>query len=379
MGDGVAIVALVLLVQGSTGSGTAVGALLLASSVPRFLGPLAGAVADRIDQRRLMIGCDLGNAAIFLAIASTNPRFGVLLALVGASAVLDTLFAPAGRSAVPALVEGEDLVQANAWMGTSLNLQVALGTLVGGALVAVAGARGALAVNSLSFLISAGTLLGLPPLRAPESTAARGFLAIGREGLAFAWRTRIVRLFVITLFLGLAFAAVDNVALVFLVRETLGGGPLAFGSVLGVFGVGMIAVSVGLSWRRVPVAMSTLLIIGWVSSGLGTAATGLAPVVAVAAMGQAVAGFGNGLQNIAADTLIQRAVPPELLGRVFGLVSTAAVGGTTLAYAAGGPLLDATSPRVVFLIGGIGTLVVSAFLWIALRRGLPEETGDSAR
>lgn len=378
MGDGVAIVALVLLVQGSTGSGTAVGALLLASSVPRFLGPLAGAVADRIDQRRLMIGCDLGNAAIFLVIASTNPRFGVLLALVGASAGLDTLFAPAGRSAVPALVEGEDLVQANAWMGTSLNLQVALGTLVGGALVAVAGARGALAVNSLSFLISAGTLLGLPPLRPPASDAARGFLAIGREGLAFAWRNRIVRLFVVTLFLGLAFAAVDNVALVFLVRETLGGGPLAYGSVLGVFGVGMIAVSAGLSWRRVPIAMSTLLIIGWVSSGLGTAATGLAPVVAVAATGQAVAGFGNGLQNIAADTLIQRAVPPELLGRVFGLISTAAVGGTTLAYAAGGPLLDATSPRVVFLIGGIGTLVVSAFLWIALHHGLPEETTTAA-
>jgi MFS family permease len=378
MGDGIALVALVLLVQGSTGSGTAVGVLLLASSVPRFLGPLAGAVADRVDQRRLMIGCDLGNAAIFVAVATWNPRFGLLLPLVGASAVLDTLFAPAGRSAVPALVEREDLVQANAWMGTSLNLQVALGTLVGGALVAVAGPRGALGVNALSFLLSAAMLVGLPPLRAPESSIRRGFLAIGWEGFAFAWRTRIVRLLVTTLFLGLAFAAVDNVALVFLVRETLGGGPLAFGSVLAAFGVGMIAVSVGLSWRRLPVAVSTLLIIGWVSSGLGTAVTGLAPLMAVAAMGQAVAGFGNGLQNIAADTLIQRAVPPELLGRVFGMVSTAAVGGTTLAYAAGGPLLDATSPRVVFLIGGIGTLVVSAWLWIALRRGLPEELTDPA-
>src|SRR5919198_924844 len=61
---------------------------------------------------------------------------GALLALVAASAVLETLFTPAGRSSVPSLVEEGQLLQANAWMGTSLNLQVALGSLIGGALAA---------------------------------------------------------------------------------------------------------------------------------------------------------------------------------------------------------------------------------------------------
>jgi MFS family permease len=135
VGDGIALVALVLLVQESEGTGTAVGVLLLASSLPRFLGPLAGVVADRVEQRTLMVLCDVGNAAIFATISWSRPSFGVLLALVAASAVLDTLFAPAGRSAVPALVDGDDLLRANAWMGTSLNLQVALGTLLGGTLV----------------------------------------------------------------------------------------------------------------------------------------------------------------------------------------------------------------------------------------------------
>ncbi len=63
-------------------------------------------------------------------------------------------------------------------------------------------------------------------------------------------------------------------------------------------------------------------------------------------------------------------MPREMLGRVFGLVSTAAVGGSTLAYAAGGPLLDLTSARAVFLLAGTGILVVTAFLWIALLRGV---------
>jgi MFS family permease len=368
VGDGIAIVALVLLVQGARGTGTAVGALLLASSVPRFLGPVAGVVVDRVEQRTLMVLCDIGNAAIFATIVAVQPSFDILLVLVAASAVLDTFFAPAGRSVVPALVDKDHLVQANAWMGTSLNLQVSLGTLVGGALIAAVGVRGALVFDAASFVLSAALLVGVPPVRRTTSDAPAGFLAVGKEGLAFAWRTRVVRTFTMVLFLGVAFAAVDNVALVFLVRETLGGGPFAFGLVSAAFGVGMIAASLGLSLRRTSFALTTLLVAAWLASGAGTIVTGLAPLIAIVAVSQAVSGFGNGLENVAADTLIQRAVPPQMLGRVFGLVSTAAFGGSTLAYAAGGPLLDLTSPRAVFVIAGTGILVVTAILWFSLRR-----------
>jgi hypothetical protein len=74
---------------------------------------------------------------------------------------------------------------------------------------------------------------------------------------------------------------VDNVALVFLVRETLGGGPVAFGLVSAAFGVGMISASLGLSIRRTSVAVTTLLIVAWLASGFGTVANGLAPLIAV--------------------------------------------------------------------------------------------------
>jgi MFS family permease len=368
VGDGVALVALVLLVRRTEGTGAAVGALLLASSVPRFLGPLAGVVADRVEQRALMVACDVGNAVIFGAIAAFRPTFGALLALVAASAVLETLFTPAGRSSVPSLVEEDQLLQANAWMGTSLNLQVALGSLIGGALAAAVGERGALLVDAASFAVSAALLIGLPALRPERAGAPSGFLAVGREGLAYAWRTPVVRTFLIVLFLGVAFAAVDNVALVFLVRDTLGGGRLAFGVVAGAFGVGMIAASTILSIRRTAIAVTTLLVAAWLASGLGALATGLAPAIAVAAAAQTVGGLGNGLENIAADTLIQAAVPRPMLGRVFGLTQTAAFGGSTLAYAAGGFLLDLTSTRTVFLVAGVGILLVTVILWIVVRR-----------
>ena len=374
VGDGIALVALVLLVQETEGTGTAVGVLLLASSLPRFFGPLAGVVADRVEQRTLMALCDVGNAAIFASIAWFRPSFGVLLALVATSAVLDTLFAPAGRSAVPALVHADDLIRANAWMGTSLNLQVALGTLLGGALVAALGVRGALAFDAASFALSALLIVGLPSLHAPSSASSQGFLDVGREGLSFAWRTRVVRRFLIVLFLGVAFAAVDNVALVFLVRQTLGGGPVAFGLVSAAYGLGMIVASVGMSLRSTTVAVTTLLVAAWLATGIGAIATGLAPLLVLAAAAQCIGGFGNGVENVAADTLIQQAVPRAMLGRVFGLVSTAGFAGSTLAYAAGGPLLDLTSPRAVFLIAGAGILAVTTYLWLALRdAGSPDE------
>jgi MFS family permease len=373
IGDGIAVLALVLFVQENRGSGTAVGALLLATSIPRFLGPLAGAVVDRVEQRSVMVVCDLGQAAIFAAIAWLVPPVPVLLVMVAVTATLDTLFAPAGRSALPGLVKPEQLLRANAWIGTSLNIQVAVGPVLGGLLVTWLGVRGALAANSLSFVMSALLLIGLPSLRAPvrKEGEGGGFLAVGMEGIRYAWRTPILRTLTISLFIGVAFAGLDNVALVFLVRETLGGGPLAFGLVTGAYGVGMLAGSLGLSWKGTAAGAGTVLLLGWVASGVGTVLTGLAPLIALAALAQAVAGAGNAVEVVATDTLVQSTVPREMLGRVFGLVGTAPFAGHTLAFAAGGFLVDLTSPRAVFMIAGFGVLLVLIPIMLVLRREAP--------
>jgi MFS family permease len=369
VGDGIALIALVLLVKEDRGTGTSVGALLLATSIPRFLGPLAGVVVDRVEQRSLMVACDVGQAAIFGTIAWLDPSFPVLLGLVALAASFDTLFAPAGRSALPALVRPEQLMRANAWIGMSLNIRVAVGPVLGGLLFSWLGGRGALAANALSFVLSALFLLRLPPLRAPaDGGQARGFLAVGVDGLRFAWRNRVVRTLIVALFIGVAFAGLDDVALVFLVRETLGGGPLAYGLVTGAYGVGMLAGSLGLSWKGTAAAAGTVFLLGWVASGIGAVLTGIAPLIALVAVGQAVAGVGNAVDVVAMDTLVQQAVPREMLGRVFGLVGTAAPAGHTLAFAAGGFLVEFTSPRIVFLIAGLGVLLVLVPVMLVLRR-----------
>jgi MFS family permease len=358
IGDGVAITSLVLHLQSTNGTGTAVGALLLAQALPHLIGPFAGVISDRTDQRRLMIGCDLGRLVVFGIAAWLLPALPGLIALVATASVLDTVFAPAGRSAIPAIVDEEDLLSANAWLGTALNMQVAIGPLLGGLLVAALGIRGALAADALSFLLSAVVLLGVPKLPPIRSGSARtSFLADTREGLAYVRRHTVARAVVVTLFLGVAFAGIDNVALVFLSREVLGTGALGFGIVAGAFGIGMLVASVVLSSGRSR-SPRALFIGGWTLTAAGTLLTGFAPVLWVAVAAQAIGGAGNGADNVASDTLIQRSVPREMLGRVFGVTSTAAFVGAGIAYAAGGPLLDATSPRSVFLVAGVGVLAV---------------------
>ena len=358
IGDGIAITALVLHLQSANGTGTAVGALLLAQALPHLIGPMAGVISDRTDQRGLMIACDIGRAAVFTVAAWLLPSLPGLMVLVATASTLDTIFVPAGRSAIPAIVDEEDLLSANAWLGTALNMQVAIGPLLGGLFVATLGIRGALGADAVSFLLSAAVLLlvpKLPPVRARSERSS--FLAETREGLAFVRHHAVARVVVLTLFLGVAFAGIDNVALVFLSREVLGAGPLGFGLVAGAFGIGMLVASIALSSGRGH-SPRTLFIGGWSLTAVGTLLTGLAPVLWVAVAAQAIGGLGNGADNVASDTLIQRSVPREMLGRVFGVTSTAAFVGGGIAYAAGGPLLDATSPRFVFVLAGVGVIAV---------------------
>ena len=369
IGDGIAITALVLHVESANGTGTAVGALLLAQALPHLAGPMAGVVADRTDQRRLMIACNVGDAVVFAVAASLLPALPGLLLLVATSSTLDTIFGPAGRSAIPALVDEDDLLSANAWLGTALNMQVAIGPLLGGLFVATLGIRGALIADAASFLVSAALLLRVQPLPPQDDRLRNGGASSRIPGRA--WPTSAV-----TRSLGRSWSRCSwaspspaSTTSHWCSSRAMSSGPDPWGS----------------AWSRrrsasgcwcprsccraagaVPRERSSSA--AGSSTAVGTLLTGLAPAIWLAALAQATGGAGNGADNVASDTLIQRSVPRELLGRVFGVTSTAAFVGGGIAYAAGGVLLDATSPRFVFLFAGVGVLAVVGLAHVMLPR-----------
>jgi MFS family permease len=135
------------------------------------------------------------------------------------------------------------------------------------------------------------------------------------------------------------------------------------------YGLGMAVAPMVLvvrrSWRPERVLLVALL-----GFGGGTLLTGVSPVLGLALLGQALAGAGNGWENVATDTLIQRGSPRNRLGAVFGTVYTAPYLAEVVAYAVGGPLLAMMGPRWVLMVAGSGVLATLAVGYPALVRAL---------
>ena len=369
VGDGITATVLVLLAAPRDGP-TGVGLLLLADALPRVGGPLAGVLADRVRTRTLMMSCELASALVIGLIAVTLPPLPVLVALVATAGTLATIRNPAGRSLVPVLVGPADRAPANALFGLARTLQLAVGPGLGGLLVGgPGGIHTALAVDAATFVVSALLLAQLPALGpARDPAAGTGVWAEAVAGLRYVATHRQIRVLVLSLFLLVAFAGMDNVALVFLTGTDLGAGPAGFGLAASAFGVGMALASVActrLSRGRSPVA---LLIGAIAATGVGTMLTGFAPALAVVVGAQLVAGAGNAVENIAYDTVVQDLVPRPMLGRVFGTVGTAAQLGAGLAYTAGGQLVGLTGARTTLVLAGAATLAVLLVIAPALRR-----------
>lgn len=355
VGDGIGSLALIAYVQDKQGTGTAMGLLLLTASLPRLLSPLAGTVADRVDRRLVLAGGELGQGVLLVVAAVWLPPLPVLLLLLLAKATIVTVSEPAGTSAIPALVDDDDLVAANAVLGGLRQAGEVLGPVLGGVVVYFGGVRAGLAVDALTFLVSVPLLARvarLPP--SPRETAA-GIWADARAGVRYTLRTPAIRGLTIGFFL-VGLSAGDDVALPFL-APVLGAGIRGTGAMFAAVGGGLIVGYLLLARRSSSGSTAKGLVIGGTLAALGNTLTGLAPLIVVAVAFQMVRGVGLALYETALQTTLQRTVPREMLGRVSSNAYGAVNLGACLGLVIAGPLLDATSARAVLVASGAIGLV----------------------
>ena len=152
LGDAMATTALILHVQRSTGSATAVGLLLFVEAIPPLAAPLAGVIADRFQPGRVLSVGWLAQAALAGLLALLLPPLGVLLAVVFLLALVGTPVSAAIGRCIPAVVADDDLVAANALRGGVWELGTVLGPPLAGLLFAASGARLVLGLDALTFL-----------------------------------------------------------------------------------------------------------------------------------------------------------------------------------------------------------------------------------
>ena len=375
VGTSMGLVALLLQLAGGQSAVAAVTLLLLCGDLlPALLAPLLGVLADRIELRRLMVTCEVGQAAATTIIALWLPAVPILLGLFAVRAILGQIFQPASRAAVPTMVGDEQLPAANAAMGFGEHGIAVLGPLLAALALPVVGISGLLVVDAASFLVSAALLVGLPRMPAQELGLGEegSFLRHAGRGLREVWRTVGLRVVIISFAVVVAFNGIDDVALVFLATGPLEASPsgtslLYAGAALGL----LLGYAVIGRWPAV-FSASVLLTLGYAVNSLGNLLTGLSGVLLAALALQTIRGLGIAAQDVAASTIIQRAVPRALQGRTFSMFYGAVGVAAGVSYLMGGLLLAATGPRVTFVVAGLGGLlaagVTAAVLWTQARR-----------
>jgi MFS family permease len=140
-------------------------------------------------------------------------------------------------------------------------------------------------------------------------------------------------------------------------------------------GLGLLAGFLLLARAGQRLALPLLILAGYAISSLGNLLTGVSLAI-VAALGfQVVRGLGLAAMDTGHNALIQRNVPPAMLGRVFGNVYGAVGVAAGVSYLLGGLLLDATNARVTLVVAGTGGLIATAAAAVLLPRAVRASAG----
>ena len=366
-----------------TGSLRATGLTLAAEYLPiLLLGPVAGAVADRWDRRRLMIGASLGcAAAVAVMLAGLSPgRYWVLYAAIAAENTGIVLYTPAWLARTPAIVgTGPLLSSAGALNAASSGTVRLLGGPLGGILFAAVGIRWLICADAASYLISAGAIaLTARPDRPaatrvparrdqpgpPRAAALRDWSRTALHSLSAGLRclrseaAGRALLPVTALFLA-ANAALSAVLIPFAVQRLGGSGPAGF--LLAALGAGFLAGAPVIRWLVDRVQPRTLLAVTLAGSAAACLALFTAPALATALPAAAAVGLCGSMTLAAAQITVQRVIPDAVLGRVTAAFLTAeaavtlagAVAGPALAQSAGLTALAATAAALMLLTAAL--------------------------
>lgn len=333
-GDWFNSVALFTLLLSLTGSGEAVGYILIIKLLPSFFaGPLAGVVADRFNRKTIMIAADIVRGFLVLGFLFVQrpEQVWIVYALAALEVVVSTFFEPAKSAAIPNIVSREELIPANALSAASWSVTLALGAALGGVVTDAFGRNTAFVIDSISFFVSAAFIWAVRA-RLTAAKAARA------EHLSIADATGVTDFIEGARYL----RSNPRVMALLLVKSGwgLGGGVLLLLTIYGkqIFPIGRDgAASIGMLYAaRGLGALIGPLIAGVITSGAPrtmrksisvaffvSAAFYLcfahSPVLAIALICVIGAHSGGSIQWVFSTTLLQMTVPDRFLGRVFAL------------------------------------------------------------
>jgi MFS family permease len=378
VGDEIALITLLLWASARGHGPLVVAALVMAAALPQLVAaPVAGLLADRVPARRLVATVSVlqGLACLALVAAVATDVVGLVVACVVALNFGQAVANPAWQALVPAIVPESGLSKALALLQTTTAAAALVGPVIGGVLVGTIGTSAALLVDAGSFAVLAVAALALRADRRPEPGTASGKGEVW-AGVRLVAAVPVLRGVMILVIATVLVLGAVNVAEVFLITQTLGASPLAYGLCGALFALGLMA-GAWASRRDMSVSTSArALLAAMVEMAVAIALLGLSPTVAVAAVASFFVGLGNGGLNVLAQSIIVRSTPKEVLGRVFAVLQGGVGAAMLVATALGGALLALVDVRLVVIVSGLTTAVVALVAGRPLLHACPTPTDD---
>ena len=368
IGSQITTVAIPIQLYHETGSTFLVGLLGIAALIPLLtVSVVAGAVADAVDRRRLLLVSDLALALVTVGLVLNSldgdANVPLLFVFEAAATAAYAFQRPARNALTPKLVPDDELLAAIAVEDVVFNLSRVAGPALAGLLIAVLGYAGAYAFDLATFgasLVSIWLLPRLPRIEDAESPSIRSIL----EGFRLVKREPAL----------LGIFTVDTVAMIFgmpsalfpAFGEALGGGAGTTGLLYAAPSAGALMASLLSGWmtrvRRQGLGVCVAAA-GW---GVAIAAFGFATSVPVALLMLAAAGAADFISAVLRSTILLQVTPDSMRGRLSGIELAQVAGTPALGNLEAGIVASLVSVRFAIVSGGVlcvaGTAIVAAAL-----------------
>jgi predicted MFS family arabinose efflux permease len=337
----------------------------VANSLPIFLFALpAGALADLVDKRRLLIVLELATtlvSAIFAAMVGLGRVTPVsLLLFMFAIGVGGALTTPAWQSIVPMLVPRQDLPPAIAANSVGVNISRALGPALGGVMIGLLGLAAPFWLNAVSNLAVIGALLWWrPPAALVSRLPPEPFGSAMRAGLRYVRHSARARAAITRAAAFFAFASAYWALLPLIARQQIAGGPQLYGILLGAIGAGAVAGAVLLRWLKKKFSVDAIVKFATLGTAAAMALLGIAHTAVLGLIACLVAGASWIAALASLNGAAQMALPDWVRGRGLAMYVTVFFGVMTLGSILWGEVASiAGLPLAHFLAAGGAALTL---------------------
>lgn len=364
-------VALGFWILDKTGSGTLMGTIMAASSLPRILiAPFAGPLIDRWRKSRILVIADFING--FIIIAATVIIYLNLLEvwMVFVTAIIlgisSAFFTPASSTIIPELVPEDKITNANSVNSMTSSATDILGTPLGGILYTAFGAPLLFLLNGISYILSAITEIFIKssPGKGISSDSDYNYWDDFKSGIKYTLSHIGIRnFFLLAAFMNFMLSA-SIVTLMPYFQRTVGLGPDKYGYAMSIFTVGMLLG--GIIMSIVKVNNKNRFRIFFISMILCLVSLALSLMFGyiMILIFFTIGGFFIVVVNVIIGAVIQMIVDPEMRGKFFTFSTSLSAALTPLGMALGGVLSDSFSIPAVFL--AINTIVLVVFTSVIL-------------